>query len=69
MNSQEAGEYEAGQAKAAIEAAVKAGVKHIVFSTLDDVELVPHMGYKAKGAYPLKSRSSEVEMLITTSLG
>jgi hypothetical protein len=49
MNSQEAGEYEAGQSKAAIEAAVRASAKHIVYSSLDDVEFAPHMGCKAKG--------------------
>jgi hypothetical protein len=51
MNNHEAGEYEAGQAKAAIRACVEAGAKHIVYSTLDDAEVAPHMSYKAKGEH------------------
>ena len=48
-NGPEAGEWEYGLATKAIEACAKAGAKHIVYSTLDDIPYVPHMVWKNKG--------------------
>jgi len=42
----EAGKWEYGLSSKAIEACVKAGAKHIVYSTLDNVSYVPHFSYK-----------------------
>jgi hypothetical protein len=52
MDNYEAGEYESGQAKAAIAACVEAGAKHIVYSALDDTG-APHMSGKFKGTHLL----------------
>jgi hypothetical protein len=49
FNGAEAGEYEAKQSRDAISQAVKAGVKHIVYSTLGHTGYVPHMDKKAEG--------------------
>ena len=51
-----AGEYEFGLSSRAIEACANAGVKHIIYSTLHDIEYVPHFKYKAKGRSLLSFR-------------
>lgn len=65
LKNYEAGEYEASQFKAAIEAAVKAGVQHIIQSTLDNAEVAPHMSYKAKGACAPASEASRPAERVT----
>jgi hypothetical protein len=49
MDHHEAGEYEAGQAKAAIRACVAAWVKQIMYSSFDDVEVALHVSSKNQG--------------------
>jgi nucleoside-diphosphate-sugar epimerase len=53
LDAHEAGEYESSQTKAAIEACVKAGASHIVYSAMDHTDgLAPHMDSKYKSKLP-----------------
>jgi hypothetical protein len=51
MYHPEAGEYEAGQAKAAIRACVATWAKQIMRSTFHDAEVAPHVSSKNKGEH------------------
>ena len=52
-DSKGAGDYEYKIATAALDAVGKAGAKHIVYSALDDIQWVPHIGMKYNGEPPL----------------
>ena len=51
FDAESAAEAEQIEAKNAISAAVSAGVEHIVYSSLDDIEYVPHFKNKAEGGF------------------
>ncbi|ORX39408.1 hypothetical protein BD324DRAFT_619602 [Kockovaella imperatae] len=63
FNGKEAGEYEYGVATRAIEAVVKAGAKHIIYSSLDDCPFVPHFHYKQEVSKWAKSKDYPVTNL------
>lgn len=66
FNGEEAGEYEAKQSRDAITSAVKAGVKHIVYSTLGHTGYVPHMDKKAEVSAWCKKEGYPVTHLYTS---